>query len=179
MKIMDSHVHLGSDSYSKLISKKSDNLLFRLKNTYEDFINIMDQNGIDQSVIFAVPHKDIDVDTSNDYIYEAYIKYENRFIPFCRINDNLGKNIISGFKGAKIHLLYEDLNIEDMKDYFQILEYYKKPLIIHTLFKEKVEQIKRILSYAPNLKIILAHMGRKELYTMNGVIEVLEGLKKF
>lgn len=179
MRIIDSHVHLGSKSYSNLISEDSENLLFRLKNEAEDFIKLMNQNGIDKSIVFGIPHKDIDVNDTNNYIFEAYLKYKDRFIPFCRINENLEKNLILGFEGAKVHLLYENLNIENIKEYCQTLEYYKKPLIVHALFNNKVEQIKSILNYAPKLNIILAHMGRKELYTMNGVLKVLKGLKQF
>lgn len=179
MKIIDSHVHLGSNAYSNLISSDSDNILFRMQNSIENFITIMDQYNIDKSVVFSIPHKDIDVDSSNNYIYSAYLKYPERFIPFCRINENLEENLKSGFMGAKLHLLYERLELEELKPYFEILEYYKKPIIIHALFKDKVEQIKKILEYAPKLNIILAHMGRKEIYTNNGVLEVLEGLKQF
>lgn len=179
MKIIDSHVHLSSNSYSNLISSESENILFRMENSIENFIRIMDKHKIDKSIVFSIPHTDIDVDASNDYILNAYKKYPDRFIPFCRLNEKLEENIKAGFKGAKLHLLYEKLDIENLKSYFEILEYYKRPITIHALFKNKVEQIKKILEYAPKLNIILAHMGRKELYTNNGVLEVLEGLKQY
>ncbi|MDD2203093.1 MAG: amidohydrolase family protein [Bacilli bacterium] len=178
-KIIDAHVHFGTGKYSPFLSEQAKESVFRMKNEAEQFIKIMDDNNVDKSIAFAVPHMRIDVDNSNNYIYEEYLKYPDRIIPFCRLNKNLEENLNKGFKGAKLHLLYEQLNISDLKKYFQILEAYNCSLILHALFKNKPEQVKQILEYAPKIKLILAHMGRNELYTMNGILEVVSKLSSF
>ena len=88
-------------------------------------------------------------------------------------------NFKRGFKGAKIHFLYEETKIDQLKNAFMFLESVDAPVIVHALFSDKVKQIKKILKIAPNLKIILAHMGRGHIYTDEGVIENAIALKKY
>lgn len=66
-----------------------------------------------------------------------------------------------------------------MLKYYKELEYYGFPIIIHANFKNKAKQIKDILSVAPNLNIIIAHMGRGHMYTDEMVYELIDDLKDY
>lgn len=174
MKIIDSHVHVGLTEFCK--NSKSD-FKINLNNDYMDFVRIMDENNIDQSIILPIPHKDFDSYLSNDYLFSAYKAFPDRFIPFCRIDDSLEDNFKRGFKGAKVHFVYEEVEIEQIRNALLFLESIEAPIIIHALFPDKVKQIRKILKIAPNLKIILAHMGRGHIYTDESVIENATALK--
>lgn len=176
MKIIDAHVHLGLNKFCK--NEKTD-FDVDLNNDYTEFINLMDENSIDKAIILPIPHKEFDSYLSNDYLISAHSAYPDRFIPFCRIDDRLEENFKRGFKGAKIHFVYEETNIEQIKNALLFLESIEAPVIIHALFNNKVKQMKEILKIAPNLKIILAHMGRGNIYTAEGVIENATELRKY
>ena len=101
--IIDSHIHLGLPEFLLVDKIEFDYNLF---NSYEDTIKMMDNNGIDRAIVFPIPHYQIDTIKSNAYILEACKKYPDRFIPFCRIDDNLEENLTSRlYKGVKLHLV--------------------------------------------------------------------------
>jgi predicted TIM-barrel fold metal-dependent hydrolase/GNAT superfamily N-acetyltransferase len=176
MKIIDAHVHMGLNKFC--INEKTD-FKVNLNNSYIEFINLMDENSIDKAIILPIPHKDFDSYLSNDYLISAYNTFPERFIPFCRIDDRLEENFKRGFRGSKIHCLYEETNIKQIKNSLLFLESIGAPVIIHALFSNKVEQMKEILKIAPNLKVVLAHMGRGHIYTDEGVAENAMALKKY
>jgi len=175
MKIIDTHVHVGLSDFCKNTNTDS---FYNLNNDYKDFVQLMDRNHIDRAVILPIPHKDFDSDLSNDYLISAYREYPYRFIPFCRIDKKLEDNIKRGFKGAKLHLVYEEVEISQIKNELLILEEFQVPLIVHALYKDKAKQIKKMLNIAPNLIITLAHMGRGHIYTDEHVVENAIALKK-
>ena len=176
MNIIDCHVHMGLAEYRKGTAAEEQ---YDLCNSMEDTIILLDKYHIDQAVIFPVPYKSFDVKCSNTYIYQAYNRYPTRLIPFCRIDDELEKNLSKGFYGVKMHLFYEEFKVDAIKKQLQTIEDAGVPLILHALFKDKVEQVKSILKIAPNIKLILAHMGRGNLYTGEQVVENAKGLKRY
>lgn len=176
MKIVDSHIHVGLQSFCL---PQQEGLPYELCNTYEDIVALMDQYKVDQAVILPVPHRSVNVKRSNDYVYEAYRRFPERLIPFCRIDDKLEQNLSMGFQGVKLHLLYEDLEIRALRKELQLIEDAGVPLLLHALFRDKVRQVEQILRLAPNLRIILAHMGRGHLYTGEQVVENAMGLRRY
>ena len=176
MKIIDSHIHLGLQEFCT--SPKPD-MPFDLYNSVEDTILLMDRYQIEKAVILPVPHVSFDAKRSNEYIFDAYRNYPMRFIPFCRINNELEQNLAKGFQGVKLHLLYEGVELKQLKKELQIIEDAGVPLLLHALFKDKVEQVKKILKIAPNITIILAHMGRGHLYTGEQAVQNAIGLKAY
>ena len=175
-EIIDAHVHLGLKSFCE---QPGVNFPQGLDNTYEDTIQLMERNGIAQAVALPVPHRFIDTNVSNAYVYEAYTRYPDRFIPFCRIDENLETNLEKGFRGVKLHFVYEDVDIKKLKPYLQVIEDSGVPLMIHASFRGKVNEIRQILKYAPNINIILAHMGRGHIYTGEQVTENAVALKEY
>lgn len=177
LEIIDTHVHIGLPSCCTYRETKFE---FDLCNSYEDTISLMDQYQVDQAVILPIPYYQFDSYMSNEYVLEAYKKFPDRFIPFCRIDKNLEDNLVkNSFKGVKLHLLYENLELKAIKKELQMIEDANVPIIVHAKYKDKVSQVEEMLKYAPKLKIILAHMGRGHLYTGEQVIENCIGIKKY
>ncbi len=177
LEIIDTHVHVGLPFCCTCIETKFE---FDLCNSYEDTISLMDQYQIDKAVILPIPYYQFDSYMSNEYVLEAYNKFPDRFIPFCRIDKNLEDNLMrKDFKGVKLHLLYENLELKAIKKELQIIEDANVPIVVHAKYKDKVSQVEEMLKCAPNLKIILAHMGRGHLYTGEQVIENCIGIKKY
>lgn len=176
MKIIDSHIHVGLQSFCL---PQQEGLPYELCNAYGDIIALMDRHGVDQAVILPIPHRSVNVKRSNEYVYEAYRSFPERLIPFCRIDDGLEKNLSMGFQGVKLHLFYEELEISALRKELQLIEDAGIPLLLHALFRDKVRQVEQILKLAPNLKIILAHMGRGNLYTGEQVVENAIGLRRY
>ena len=173
MKLIDSHVHMGLNKFSINNSKYK----YNLENDYNDFIKVMDKFRIYKSVIFPIPYSNFCISKSNNYILEAYNKYPNRFIPFCRIDNNLLYNLSNGFVGVKLHLPCENFKIKDLKSQFRLIEDMNMPLIVHFSFKNKLKEIKEILKLSPNIKLIIAHMGRGNIYTNEDISNNIKSLK--
>lgn len=176
MKIIDAHMHIGLQSFC---DNENSQFQYNLCSTYDEIIKLMDDNKVDMAIILPIPHKDFNIKKTNDYVFEAYQKYPDRLIPFCRIDEHLEENIRKGFRGVKLHLLYEKVDIKNIKKELQQIEDANIPLIIHAKFANKVKQVEQILKYAPNLNIILAHMGRGHLYTGEQTIDNALALKKY
>lgn len=176
MKIIDAHIHIGLKSFCH---KEDSDFQYDLCSSYEEIIKLMDDNGIDQSVIMPIPHRDFDTEESNNYVFEAYQAYPNRFIPFCRIDSHLEENLDNGFRGVKVHFLYEDIDPKKIKKELQLIEDANVPLVVHAKFKNKPAQIEKILQIVPNLNIILAHMGRGHIFTGEQTIDNALALKKY
>ena len=177
MKIIDAHVHLGLPDFCTV---SETDFKYNLCCTYDEVVSLMDAHNVDRVIALPIPHYQFDSQKTNNYVLEAYNHYPDRFIPFCRIDEELDTNLNRrGFRGVKLHLVYEEFDVKKNKHYLQIIEDANVPLIVHAKFKSKVKQIEEILKYAPNLTIILAHMGRGHLYTGEQVVENAIGLKKY
>lgn len=176
MRIIDSHIHIGKKTFCNV---KNSDFNFDLCSTYEEVLKLMDANGIEKTVILPIPHRDYNIELTNNYVMEAHRKSPERLLPFCRIDEHLEENLRNGFMGVKLHLLYEDVEIKGIKKELQIIEDACVPLIVHAKFSNKPKQVEKILKYAPNINLILAHMGRGHLYTSEQVIENALALKKY
>ena len=86
MRIIDSHIHLGLQTF---FSKESSDFPYDLCCSIEDAISLMNQNQIEKAFALPIPHAQCDPKQSNDYIWKAHCQYPDRFIPFCRIDDML------------------------------------------------------------------------------------------
>lgn len=176
MKIIDAHIHIGLQDFCH---NKNSEFKYDLCSTYDEIIALMDANGVDKAIILPIPHKDFNTEKANSYVFEAYQNYSDRLIPFCRIDEHLEENIRKGFRGVKLHLLYEEVDIKNIKKELQQIEDANIPLIIHAKFANKVKQVEQILKYAPNIHIILAHMGRGHLYTGEQTMNNALALRKY
>lgn len=176
MKIIDSHVHIGLNAFKNSNEKKLD---YNLENSFEEYYSLFHTNNLSMACILPIPSLEFDSYKSNEYLLKSWKLSKGAFIPICRIDKQLGYNLNNGFYGAKLHKVYEEYKRNDLLEYLRLLQMYNKPLIIHAAFKDKPKQIKKILKIVPNLRIILAHMGRGHLYTSEGVIDNAKALKDY
>ena len=175
MKVIDAHMHIGLQAFC---DKENSDFKYDLCSTYDEIIELMDMNGVDKAIILPIPHKDFNTEKTNNYVFEAYQRYTDRLIPFCRIDEHLEENLKKGFRGVKLHLLYENIEIMNIKKELQLIEDTNVPLIVHAKFANKVKQIEQIFRYSPNINVILAHMGRGHLYTGEQTIDNALALRK-
>lgn len=176
MKIIDSHVHIGLNDFC---TEEARTLPYDLENNYEEYLSIMKMVEIEKACILPIPDAGYDIALSHDYLKEAALRGNGKLLPICRLDNSLSENIHGAFSGAKLHKVYENISKAALVEYIKILEYYERPLIIHAAYKDKVKQIKELLNIAPELVIVLAHMGRGHLYTSEGVEDNLLALKKY
>ena len=176
MILIDAHMHIGKSSFCDV---ENSDFRYNLCSTYDEIIEVMDMNNVDKAIVLPIPHKDFNIKMTNNYVFEAYEKYPDRLIPFCRIDEHLEENLKKGFRGVKLHLLYEGIDIKNIRKQLQIIEDANVPLIVHAKFANKVKQIEQIFKYAPNMHIILAHMGRGHLYTGEQTMDNALALRKY
>lgn len=172
---IDSHTHVGLNDFCK---EGTEPFKYNLQNTPEDLLSFMNENCIDKSVILPIPGTNYDSKKSNEYLYQAAKSYPDRFIPFCKLDKELAVNLMcKGFYGVKHHMVYEEISKKELTKYYTELAYYGFPLIVHAKYAEKSTQINRILNIAPNIRIIIAHMGRGHIYTDEMCRDLLDEFK--
>lgn len=174
MDIIDSHVHIGLNSFFS--GEGESKFPLNLENSFVDYLDVMKNSKVNRACILPIPASDFDHIKSNNYLEEAFNYSKGKLIPVCRLNDSLADNICGNFIAAKLHRVYDDIPSKQLDIYLKMLEYYKAPLIFHAAFKNKVKQVKDFLKKAPDLIVVLAHMGRGHIYTSEQVQENLLGL---
>ncbi len=188
--IIDFHTHI----FPKKIREKRENffkgetafkLLYESPKSklegYSDIIAMMDEEGVDISVIFGFPWKDAGkFKMNNDYIIEAVKKHPNRlkgFVCFDAENKDSLKEaercIENGLCGIGELAFYEagigEKEIHALKPIIDFAKYKNIPTLIHTNEPVGHEypgktpitllQIYNLLKKFPENKIILAHWG--------------------
>ena len=174
--IIDAHIHAGLPEFC---SGTAETLPCELFVTYAEILSVMDAYGVNRAVLIPIPHRDIDTHLTNQYVFEANKAFPERFIPFCRIDDKLEENLAAGCQGVKIHMVYEDIDINAVSSELRMIEKAGVPLMIHAKFADKVRQVEDILRTAPEMKIVLAHMGRGHIYTEEQVLQNAAGLRQY
>lgn len=173
--VIDAHTHLGLNEFC---DDGTEVFEYELQNNPDDFIRFMDNHGISKAVVLPIPGNNYNSKLSNNYLFEAMVKYPGRFIPFCKLDGDLAINLMCrSFYGAKYHMVYEKYSKRELTKYYKEMEYYGFPLIVHANFKNKSKQIHNILSIAPKLQIIVAHMGRGHIYTDEMVYDLIDEFK--
>jgi uncharacterized protein len=137
----------------------------------EVLIPLMDEAGIDKSIIMTYRDATGPDDPALSYIQDAVSRYPERLIGYIRINPNspgametLDKALVdSGFKGLKLHPVsyvgfpYADSALKLMRRTAE----YNAPVLFHTgdeamALPEEVAEAARL---CPEVTVIMAHMG--------------------
>lgn len=146
-------------------------------------LNAMEKFNISQIIAFGLVFPELSFQQRSNYILECYKKYPEKVIPFAQINDSFefldkNKNI---FKGIKEHfLLTKNMNDKQLLEKYDYIQEHHLPLLIHPSSRNSVSKIRKIIDYFPNITIILAHCGRKKIFSTIEIIqEVIPFLKKF
>jgi len=184
MDIIDAHVHIGLQSFIKHPPgedrSKKHGISFQLWNEPGSVLHSMDSLEIDKAVIFPFPFEEIDLPAANDYILWCCRTFPGRFLPVGLIEPELpSKKNSYKFMGFKQHTVYQNYSPEDLGDAYQFMSDHGLVLFVHLPFNDKISYVKRILAVAPNLRIVVAHMGRKRPGSSTGAEEVLTELSKY
>lgn len=192
-KIIDFHVHLAqyevycdsafewnSQAYSSHEAYKA----FRNKYKNPDaFIKLMDENGVDYSVILAEVAP-LTTGIATNEMVESFCQGNSRLIPFCTFNPQVDPQmshsleelcVKHGFKGVKLYPTYNHFYPNDpvMYPLYSEAERLSIPVSFHTgssVFKNSRIKYGNPIFFDdvavdfPNLKIIMAHGGRGPWY---------------
>jgi hypothetical protein len=191
--VIDFHVHLTDyedmtedifDFFASPYPSKEEYADFCKKySDYNNFIKLMDQNGVDFSVVLAEIAPLTSGIASNERVIE-FCKSNSRLIPFCTLNpyihSNMGKKleelcINQGFKGIKLYPSYNYFYPNDnfMYPLYAVAERLDIPVLFHTgtsvfsnsrLKYSNPIYIDDVAIDFPNMKIIMSHGGRGPWY---------------
>jgi len=175
----DSHVHIGKKSFiGKIKDENKDLPAYRSisDNPWEKYAKLAVKNQIYKALIFPFTLEEVDSMKANDYISQAYEMNQELFIPFYVINERRSPNELERktLFGIKEHFYIT--RGKDINAYFPIYDFLQqtdKFLFIHPHMEERVERIHLIKREFPNLKIILAHSGRKWPFTGDDVLDFI------
>lgn len=169
MRIIDAHSHVHSPQWVK--KPRSDDYLiehFNVPCTEDKILANMEEAQIDKTVIFPMPSVEVNLDAANLYTVYASKLYPDKLIPFTIIDDAPEKWLQLGVRGFKEHTygqrIQRDKEGNDIfsaryKSSYKVMEESGAPLLLHA-GENRVGRIKDdILRDAPDLQIILAHLG--------------------
>lgn len=192
-KVIDFHVHLAKyevfcDSAHKWFAQAFPSLdaYEKFCDTYknpDEFIRLMDENGVDYSVILA-EIAPLTTGIATNEMVESFCRGNSRLIPFCTFNPYLhpemGESLKilctqHGFKGVKLYPTYNHFYPNDSVMYplYSEAEKLSIPILFHTgssIFANSRIKYGNPIFFDdlavdfPNLKIIMAHGGRGPWY---------------
>ncbi len=179
MLIFDSHVHLGLEDFVMPIMPSDGNMpIFHnaLDNKYVSFARTAERNSIYKALSFAFPFPNIAVRAANQYVLDAAAKRPDLFLPLLLISDDLSYFCanLNNIAGAKEEFYLpggRDLN--SFMPIYEFLEANDLVLLIHPHRDDRINRILSIRSNFPNLKIILAHSGRKWPFTGDDILDTI------
>lgn len=206
--IIDIHTHIfpsciKNDRASFFTNESAFKLLYASEKSKivdgNDLILAMDENGVDLSVTFGFPWKNMETcRLHNDYIIEQTKKFPNRLKGFCCVDifhpsalEEVERCLNAGMSGVGELALYEEGitegAIEKMAPIFALCAQRDLPIMIHVnepvghLYPGKapiqLDQIYHLVKRFPKNKIILAHWGGGIFFYTLLKKEVKEALK--
>ena len=165
MSVIDAHAHLG------------DFPLFGESLDLTKLLRIMDEYGIERSVVSALP---------NTLTLEAVRKYPERVSGLVRINPSdddavelVDRAVVEwGFKGVKMNPLFNNF-LPDSKIVHPVMEAagrHHVPVLIHCGHPpwSLPWSFERLADRFPDVKIVMAHMGHGHIVYINGALDVAE-----
>jgi predicted TIM-barrel fold metal-dependent hydrolase/RimJ/RimL family protein N-acetyltransferase len=182
----DCHFHLGKKSFFKGIKAGNQNPLAVESlpdSRWETYAKLAEKKSIFKALALPYPMAELNTETVNAYVSEAFRKNRELFVPFWRISntiteDDVKKNYIRGFKEHFALKKFETPG--HFAAAYDLLQQNNLFLTIHPHMSERVEKILYLKKNFPKLKIILAHSGRKWPFTGDEVLErIIPGLKKY
>ena len=147
------------------------------------FIELMDENGVDYSVILAEVAP-LTTGIATNEMVEAFCQGRPRLIPFCTFNPYMNSNMAKameelhanhGFKGIKLYPTYNHFypNEPSMYPLYAMAERLSIPILFHTgssIFANSRIKYGNPIFFDdvavdfPDLKILMAHGGRGPWY---------------
>lgn len=176
--LIDFHTHTFPDALAeKVISKLAGDAAIRYytEATNSSLLESMERSGVDMSVVLPVVTKPSQYATINETAKTVNEKMSPRLLSFGGVhplNDNyreILKDLAdSGIKGIKLHPLYQDTDIDDIR-YLRIIEYASELGLVIVIHAGKdlsfpgdtasPDKIRHMLDEVHPDKMVLAHMG--------------------
>jgi uncharacterized protein len=147
----------------------------------DETVAMMDQHGVDKSVIFGFPWRSADYfKLNNDYILEAVNRYPDRIIGFCCMDplhpgaaDEVERCLAAGLSGVGELAFYtsgiDDTCVKSLEPIMASAETFDRPVMLHTnepvghqypgKSPNTLAQIYTVVQMFRNNRIILAHWG--------------------
>ncbi len=147
----------------------------------EEFLSVMDENGID-AVVTTPPYSSIGADRTYDdanaFLADAMERAPDRILGFIRVNPHLQEHALKsieegvrhqGFRGVKLHPRNEAFAINSEELAFPIAELAARlrvPLLIHTGEPDtygfaQPTLVGGLADAFPEVTLILGHMGKR------------------
>jgi len=166
MRIIDIHVYCGYFPYPILTR------------SIDDILRIMDINGIEKAILISAKALQFDPVEGNAEIMK-FIKNQPRLYGYVVVNPSYPELSVQEIKkylgnkkfvGVKYHPELSTVPLIEVSDapFFDILEEYGKPLLVHTWHKAEhggaapsstPDIVAEFAKRRPNLKVIMGHMG--------------------
>ena len=147
----------------------------------DETISMMDQQGVDKSVIFGFPWRTADsFKLNNDYILEAVSRYPDRLIGFCcfdplhpEVIDEVERCLEAGISGIGELAFYtsgiDETCLDALEPIMALAEKFDRPVMLHTnepvghqypgKSPNTLAQIYALIRRYRNNRIVLAHWG--------------------
>ena len=162
VKIIDCHTHIGKDKDGHKMSA-------------DRIIKLMDTSNVNKAIAFPLndENQSVNFNESNDAIWLAAKVYQDRIIPFFRLDPNIGwkeefkTRVSQGFKGIKLHPRSQNFKLTSSKvmNLYEEAEKNKLAILVHTGFglEQVADDLLEITKRFPKLKIIIGHAGFVDL----------------
>ena len=188
--IIDFHTHIFSKKIRQnrekhFLSEPAFKLLYRPSKSklvgVSELIRLMDEQSVDQSVVFGFPWKNSDIfKEENDYILDAVKRYPDRLIGLCCLDpfnkfavNEVIRCLDQGLSGIGELAFYEsgidETVLDKLAPLLEICHEKDLPALIHTnepvghIYPGKtpntLSQIYNLVKRFPENKIVLAHWG--------------------
>ncbi|OIO65098.1 hypothetical protein COY28_05435 [Candidatus Woesearchaeota archaeon CG_4_10_14_0_2_um_filter_57_5] len=162
-RVIDAHAHIGEDKDGHKMGGAG-------------IIKLMDQFGIDRSVVFALntARTPKDFVLENTTVYRAFRRYPDRLIPFFRLNPHLdwrkefNRCRELGFMGVKLHPRSQNFPLlsGQAKAIYRECESTGMPVLIHAGFgvSNAAKGFYQMKKEFPALKLIVGHACFVDLF---------------
>ncbi len=165
--VVDAHTHLGLEHFivKPIPEDKRKRPAFRdpMEHRLEALLARMDANGVARAVVFPMPLEEVDAVQANRYVLDAYHAYPDRLIPFALVGEDVSEWVEQGAQGFKEQDILQNPERFDLPRAYRAIAAAHVPIVIHARSRtltEVADKIKTVLSAAPDLRIIVAHLGR-------------------
>lgn len=171
-----SHFFPGETPFELLYASKKSNMI-----TGAELVSAMDENGVDLSVTFGFPWKNIDLSRQhNNYVMNQVKRYPNRLKGFCCVDifsagavEEVERCLDQGMSGVGELAIYEngidETALKQMTPIFDMCRERNLPVMMHVnepvghMYPGKapitMAQIYNMIKRFPDNKIVLAHWG--------------------
>lgn len=180
MRIIDAHTHMGLAEFvvRPISPEKLKKPAFqdKMTQTKAEWLDSLVRNEVEKAVVFPFPLAEADAGLANAYVLAAWKERPDKVIPFALVDDEPLRWAAAGFRGYKQHFLLEPERFDAKRVYREIAST-GLPLMAHFPTYKIVESAEAILALAPDIKLIIAHMGRCGPFTGKCVMDNVARLK--